>query len=182
MMVEMLRTDLSYLCGCWRMTGRPTITFPVSQTMLGGSLARSSRAAALPLGGLGQRALPAAGVGGAAACSERGTLSTAAAVGWSAWTGAISRVSLSSPPCERRKRHQPPPSRLGHAAEAAGRLLRRGQVSGAGQVGHCMACGGGGAPGSTLQVEPSWPGLAPLLLTRPLPPPPPAQDPDRQVV
>ncbi|KAJ6653519.1 hypothetical protein lerEdw1_009099 [Lerista edwardsae] len=34
MIVEMLRTDLSYLCSCWRMTGRPTITFPVSQTML----------------------------------------------------------------------------------------------------------------------------------------------------
>ncbi|XP_072191721.1 phosphorylase b kinase regulatory subunit alpha, skeletal muscle isoform isoform X7 [Excalfactoria chinensis] len=34
MIVEMLRTDLSYLCSRWRMTGRPTITFPVSQTML----------------------------------------------------------------------------------------------------------------------------------------------------
>ncbi|XP_043348946.1 phosphorylase b kinase regulatory subunit alpha, skeletal muscle isoform isoform X5 [Dermochelys coriacea] len=34
MIVEMLRTDLSYLCSCWRMTGRPTITFPISQTML----------------------------------------------------------------------------------------------------------------------------------------------------
>uniref|UniRef100_A0A8C8SXK1 Phosphorylase b kinase regulatory subunit n=1 Tax=Pelusios castaneus TaxID=367368 RepID=A0A8C8SXK1_9SAUR len=35
MIVEMLRTDLSYLCSRWRMTGRPTITFPISQTMLG---------------------------------------------------------------------------------------------------------------------------------------------------
>uniref|UniRef100_A0A8D2Q8Y0 Phosphorylase b kinase regulatory subunit n=1 Tax=Varanus komodoensis TaxID=61221 RepID=A0A8D2Q8Y0_VARKO len=35
MMVEMLRTDLSYLCSRWRMTGRPTVTFPVSHTMLG---------------------------------------------------------------------------------------------------------------------------------------------------
>uniref|UniRef100_A0A8B9BED2 Phosphorylase b kinase regulatory subunit n=2 Tax=Anser TaxID=8842 RepID=A0A8B9BED2_9AVES len=34
MIVEMLRTDLSYLCSRWRMTGQPTITFPVSQTML----------------------------------------------------------------------------------------------------------------------------------------------------
>ncbi|NXX86444.1 KPB1 kinase, partial [Urocolius indicus] len=34
MIVEMLRTDLSYLCSRWRMTGRPTITFPVSHTML----------------------------------------------------------------------------------------------------------------------------------------------------
>uniref|UniRef100_A0A8D0HHN2 Phosphorylase b kinase regulatory subunit n=1 Tax=Sphenodon punctatus TaxID=8508 RepID=A0A8D0HHN2_SPHPU len=34
MIVEMLRTDLSYLCSRWRMTGRPTITFPVSETML----------------------------------------------------------------------------------------------------------------------------------------------------
>ncbi|XP_051784917.1 phosphorylase b kinase regulatory subunit alpha, skeletal muscle isoform isoform X2 [Erpetoichthys calabaricus] len=34
MIVEMLRTDLSYLCCRWRMTGRPTVTFPVSQTML----------------------------------------------------------------------------------------------------------------------------------------------------
>ncbi|XP_053129887.1 phosphorylase b kinase regulatory subunit alpha, skeletal muscle isoform isoform X2 [Hemicordylus capensis] len=34
MIVEMLRTDLSYLCSRWRMTGRPTITFPVSYTML----------------------------------------------------------------------------------------------------------------------------------------------------
>nr|XP_033802021.1 phosphorylase b kinase regulatory subunit alpha, skeletal muscle isoform isoform X2 [Geotrypetes seraphini] len=34
MIVEMLKTDLSYLCSRWRMTGRPTITFPVSHTML----------------------------------------------------------------------------------------------------------------------------------------------------
>ncbi|XP_003944501.1 phosphorylase b kinase regulatory subunit alpha, skeletal muscle isoform isoform X4 [Saimiri boliviensis] len=34
MIVEMLRTDLSYLCSRWRMTGQPTITFPVSRTML----------------------------------------------------------------------------------------------------------------------------------------------------
>lgn len=35
MIVEMLRTDLSYLCSRWRMTGRPTIIFPISHTMLG---------------------------------------------------------------------------------------------------------------------------------------------------
>uniref|UniRef100_A0A8C4VAH3 Phosphorylase b kinase regulatory subunit n=1 Tax=Falco tinnunculus TaxID=100819 RepID=A0A8C4VAH3_FALTI len=34
MIVEMLRTDLSYLCSRWRMTGRPTVTFPISRTML----------------------------------------------------------------------------------------------------------------------------------------------------
>uniref|UniRef100_A0A452TDG1 Phosphorylase b kinase regulatory subunit n=1 Tax=Ursus maritimus TaxID=29073 RepID=A0A452TDG1_URSMA len=34
MIVEMLRTDLSYLCSRWRMTGQPTITFPISHTML----------------------------------------------------------------------------------------------------------------------------------------------------
>ncbi|XP_020834599.1 phosphorylase b kinase regulatory subunit alpha, skeletal muscle isoform isoform X4 [Phascolarctos cinereus] len=34
MIVEMLRTDLSYLCSRWRMTGRPTITFPILHTML----------------------------------------------------------------------------------------------------------------------------------------------------
>ncbi|XP_053554974.1 phosphorylase b kinase regulatory subunit alpha, skeletal muscle isoform isoform X2 [Bombina bombina] len=34
MIVEMLRTDLSYLCSRWRMTGRPTITFPISRSML----------------------------------------------------------------------------------------------------------------------------------------------------
>ncbi|XP_073715397.1 phosphorylase b kinase regulatory subunit alpha, skeletal muscle isoform isoform X3 [Misgurnus anguillicaudatus] len=34
MIVEMLRTDLSYLSSRWRMTGRPTVTFPISQTML----------------------------------------------------------------------------------------------------------------------------------------------------
>lgn len=34
MIVEMLRTDLSYLCSRWRMTGQPTITLPISQTML----------------------------------------------------------------------------------------------------------------------------------------------------
>uniref|UniRef100_A0A8C5SYP0 Phosphorylase b kinase regulatory subunit n=1 Tax=Laticauda laticaudata TaxID=8630 RepID=A0A8C5SYP0_LATLA len=38
MIVEMLRTDLSYLCSRWGMTGRPTITFPISQTMLGTNL------------------------------------------------------------------------------------------------------------------------------------------------
>ncbi|TRZ03800.1 hypothetical protein DNTS_027794 [Danionella cerebrum] len=34
MIVEMLRVDLSYLCSHWRMTGRPTLTFPVSHGML----------------------------------------------------------------------------------------------------------------------------------------------------
>ncbi|XP_061103504.1 phosphorylase b kinase regulatory subunit alpha, skeletal muscle isoform-like [Conger conger] len=34
MIVEMLRIDLAYLCSRWRMTGRPTVTFPVSQAML----------------------------------------------------------------------------------------------------------------------------------------------------
>lgn len=34
MIVEMLRIDFSYLCSRWRMTGRPTVTFPVSQGML----------------------------------------------------------------------------------------------------------------------------------------------------
>lgn len=35
MIVEMLRTDLSYLRSRWRMAGQPTITFPISHTMLG---------------------------------------------------------------------------------------------------------------------------------------------------
>ncbi|XP_029696813.1 phosphorylase b kinase regulatory subunit alpha, skeletal muscle isoform isoform X3 [Takifugu rubripes] len=34
MIVEMLRTEIAYLASRWRMTGRPTVTFPVSQTML----------------------------------------------------------------------------------------------------------------------------------------------------
>uniref|UniRef100_A0A672L1C8 Phosphorylase b kinase regulatory subunit n=1 Tax=Sinocyclocheilus grahami TaxID=75366 RepID=A0A672L1C8_SINGR len=34
MIVEMLRIDLSYLCSRWRITGRPTITFPISHSML----------------------------------------------------------------------------------------------------------------------------------------------------
>ncbi|XP_069061114.1 phosphorylase b kinase regulatory subunit alpha, liver isoform isoform X1 [Pleurodeles waltl] len=34
MIVEMLRTELSYLCSCWRMTGRPMLTFPITHTML----------------------------------------------------------------------------------------------------------------------------------------------------
>ncbi|XP_074062998.1 phosphorylase b kinase regulatory subunit alpha, skeletal muscle isoform isoform X2 [Macrotis lagotis] len=34
MIVEMLRTDLSYLCSRWRMTGHPTVTFPILNTML----------------------------------------------------------------------------------------------------------------------------------------------------
>ncbi|XP_060126120.1 phosphorylase b kinase regulatory subunit alpha, skeletal muscle isoform-like isoform X1 [Zootoca vivipara] len=34
MIVEMLRADLSYLCSRWRMTGRPTVTFPISHMML----------------------------------------------------------------------------------------------------------------------------------------------------
>ncbi|XP_030636698.1 phosphorylase b kinase regulatory subunit alpha, skeletal muscle isoform isoform X4 [Chanos chanos] len=34
MIVEMLRNDLAYLSSRWRMTGRPTVTFPISQTML----------------------------------------------------------------------------------------------------------------------------------------------------
>uniref|UniRef100_A0A3Q2X0Z6 Phosphorylase b kinase regulatory subunit n=1 Tax=Haplochromis burtoni TaxID=8153 RepID=A0A3Q2X0Z6_HAPBU len=31
---EMLRTEIAYLSCRWRMTGRPTVTFPISQTML----------------------------------------------------------------------------------------------------------------------------------------------------
>lgn len=34
MMVEMLRIELAHLCTCWRMTGRPTLTFPITHTML----------------------------------------------------------------------------------------------------------------------------------------------------
>uniref|UniRef100_A0A671RZN3 Phosphorylase b kinase regulatory subunit n=1 Tax=Sinocyclocheilus anshuiensis TaxID=1608454 RepID=A0A671RZN3_9TELE len=34
MIVEMLRTELTYLSSCWRMTGRPTLTFPITQSML----------------------------------------------------------------------------------------------------------------------------------------------------
>ncbi|KAM6969983.1 LOW QUALITY PROTEIN: phosphorylase b kinase regulatory subunit alpha, skeletal muscle isoform-like [Aplochiton taeniatus] len=34
MIIEMLRTDISYLGSRWRMTGRPTVTFPVSESML----------------------------------------------------------------------------------------------------------------------------------------------------
>ncbi|XP_061566548.1 phosphorylase b kinase regulatory subunit alpha, skeletal muscle isoform isoform X2 [Cololabis saira] len=34
MIVEMLRTEISYLSSRWRITGRPTISFPISQTML----------------------------------------------------------------------------------------------------------------------------------------------------
>uniref|UniRef100_A0A452TYR5 Phosphorylase b kinase regulatory subunit n=1 Tax=Ursus maritimus TaxID=29073 RepID=A0A452TYR5_URSMA len=34
MIVEMLRIELAYLCTCWRMTGRPTLTFPITHTML----------------------------------------------------------------------------------------------------------------------------------------------------
>ncbi|XP_068455519.1 phosphorylase b kinase regulatory subunit alpha, liver isoform isoform X4 [Clinocottus analis] len=34
MIVEMLRTELSYLSSCWRMTGRPTLTFPITRSML----------------------------------------------------------------------------------------------------------------------------------------------------
>uniref|UniRef100_A0A3Q3KZG3 Phosphorylase b kinase regulatory subunit n=1 Tax=Labrus bergylta TaxID=56723 RepID=A0A3Q3KZG3_9LABR len=34
MIVESLRTEIAYLASRWRMTGRPTVTFPISQTML----------------------------------------------------------------------------------------------------------------------------------------------------
>ncbi|XP_026130816.1 phosphorylase b kinase regulatory subunit alpha, liver isoform isoform X2 [Carassius auratus] len=34
MIVEMLRTELAYLSSCWRMTGRPTLTFPIKPSML----------------------------------------------------------------------------------------------------------------------------------------------------
>lgn len=35
MIVEMLRTELAYLSSCWRMTGRPTLTLPITRSMLG---------------------------------------------------------------------------------------------------------------------------------------------------
>uniref|UniRef100_A0A452QZE1 Phosphorylase b kinase regulatory subunit n=1 Tax=Ursus americanus TaxID=9643 RepID=A0A452QZE1_URSAM len=38
MIVEMLRIELAYLCTCWRMTGRPTLTFPITHTMLSNSV------------------------------------------------------------------------------------------------------------------------------------------------
>ncbi|XP_038149074.1 phosphorylase b kinase regulatory subunit alpha, skeletal muscle isoform isoform X4 [Cyprinodon tularosa] len=34
MIVEMLRNEIAYLSSRWRITGRPTVTFPISQTML----------------------------------------------------------------------------------------------------------------------------------------------------
>ncbi|KAM9826071.1 phosphorylase b kinase regulatory subunit alpha, liver isoform 3-T3 [Syngnathus typhle] len=34
MIVEMLRTEVAYLSSCWRMTGRPTLTFPITRSML----------------------------------------------------------------------------------------------------------------------------------------------------
>ncbi|XP_061830626.2 phosphorylase b kinase regulatory subunit alpha, liver isoform isoform X2 [Nerophis lumbriciformis] len=34
MIVDMLRTEVSYLSSCWRMTGRPTLTFPITRSML----------------------------------------------------------------------------------------------------------------------------------------------------
>ncbi|KAM6977454.1 phosphorylase b kinase regulatory subunit alpha, liver isoform [Aplochiton taeniatus] len=34
MIVEMLRTELAYLSSCWRMTGRPTVTFPITSSMI----------------------------------------------------------------------------------------------------------------------------------------------------
>uniref|UniRef100_A0A3Q3JHS8 Phosphorylase b kinase regulatory subunit n=1 Tax=Monopterus albus TaxID=43700 RepID=A0A3Q3JHS8_MONAL len=34
MIVEMLRTELAYLSSCWRMIGRPTLTFPITRSML----------------------------------------------------------------------------------------------------------------------------------------------------
>uniref|UniRef100_A0A8C5GLF7 Phosphorylase b kinase regulatory subunit n=1 Tax=Gouania willdenowi TaxID=441366 RepID=A0A8C5GLF7_GOUWI len=34
MIVEMLRIEIAYLANRWRMTGRPTVTFPISQSML----------------------------------------------------------------------------------------------------------------------------------------------------
>ncbi|XP_038274897.1 phosphorylase b kinase regulatory subunit alpha, liver isoform isoform X9 [Dermochelys coriacea] len=34
MIVEMLKTELAYLTSCWRMTGRPTLAFPITHTML----------------------------------------------------------------------------------------------------------------------------------------------------
>lgn len=34
MIVEMLRTEIAYLASRWRMTGRPTVTLPISQNML----------------------------------------------------------------------------------------------------------------------------------------------------
>lgn len=34
MIVEMLRSEIAYLASRWRITGRPTVTFPISQSML----------------------------------------------------------------------------------------------------------------------------------------------------
>lgn len=34
MIVEMLRTEVAYLSSCWRMTGRPTLVFPITRSML----------------------------------------------------------------------------------------------------------------------------------------------------
>uniref|UniRef100_A0A8C6WV30 Phosphorylase b kinase regulatory subunit n=1 Tax=Neogobius melanostomus TaxID=47308 RepID=A0A8C6WV30_9GOBI len=34
MIVEMLRTEVAYLSSCWRMTGRPTLMFPITRSML----------------------------------------------------------------------------------------------------------------------------------------------------
>lgn len=38
MIVEMLRTEVAYLSSCWRMTGRPTLTFPITRSMIGNKI------------------------------------------------------------------------------------------------------------------------------------------------
>lgn len=47
MIVEMLRTELAYLSSCWRMTGRPTLAFPITHSMLGNK-ALNSKQISLP--------------------------------------------------------------------------------------------------------------------------------------
>lgn len=54
MIVEMLRTEIAYLASRWRMTGRPTVTFPISQTML----SRRARGTPPPLLSTHTRASP----------------------------------------------------------------------------------------------------------------------------
>lgn len=42
MILEMLRNDLSYLASRWRITGCPTVSFPISSNMLSKSLDRTT--------------------------------------------------------------------------------------------------------------------------------------------
>lgn len=104
MIVEMLRTEIAYLSSRWRMTGRPTVTFPISQTMLSEYKHTHTHTPSVYK-------------------SSKHTLQPVCFIERKSW------IKFSSVVCFSWRPHKPGPCSLGYTEEATGWILWRSKVS-----------------------------------------------------